>query len=168
VYESARFRLVSERRRVVSFAGRRSGVTLGLEPVGEIPIEKGIPVHAPLDLTVVDGTQRHSALTGDGAKLTFPGSNRVVDVPPSEIVTLDELQSFSVTTLGIDDGLRVTMHGIVGKVATGPQGFLRDQRPTMLQWVYAQHAWILYLQTVIVVATTALAVMQKMKVLAED
>ena len=68
----------------------------------------------------------------------------------------------------LDEGLRVSLHGVVGKLRTGPKGFLADPSPSYLEWLYAQQTWFVYFNAVMLIATTAIGVMKRMKILKES
>ena len=162
-----RFR--SEREHVVAFSGRKEGTTMALElPPGTKLVEQDIGVAGGLDFTRMEGRRRKSTITGEGGMITFEELDKEVKVKAGDFVILDDLKNFFIETLHIADGITVILHGHVGRLATGRTKFVKDRLPSLLEWLYARKTWALHLNAVVLIGTTALAILQRLRIVREE
>ena len=45
---------------------------------------------------------------------------------------------------------------------------VKDRLPSVLEWLYAREPWVLYLQAFVLVGTTALAILKRLKIVREE
>ena len=164
-FESVRVRLSSDRRRVASFRGRENAIADLEVAEGVSLVAHDVPVKEGLDFTRLEGRELVSTIRG--GQIVFPEVASEVAIEPRDYVDLKELERFFVRAVELDEGLRVSLHGVVGKLRTGPKGFLADPSPSYLEWLYAQQTWFVYFNAVMLIATTAIGVMKRMKILKE-
>jgi hypothetical protein len=81
---------------------------------------------------------------------------------------LDDLHNFFIKRLQIDKGIHLILHGYVGKLSTGPAGFVKNRLPSWLEWLFARQAWALYLHALVLIGTTALAILMRLKLIREE
>lgn len=147
----------------LAFITKPDNCMLGLEMTRDAKLlERDIRVQDSLNFTTHEGPHLMSAITGGDVSLAELNQN--VKLASTEFLVIDHLGTFELTLLEINKGIHVIGHGITGRLEIGPAGFLKDQRPTILQWIAAKQSWLLYLNAIILIATTAMAVLRKMKV----
>jgi hypothetical protein len=149
--------------------GRRDGITIALELLpGTKLVEQNIDVAGGIDFTQMEGRQRKSTIIGDGGTITFEQLDKEVKVKAGDFVILDKVKNFFIERLRIADGITVTLHGQVGKLATGRTQFVKDRRPSILEWLYPRKTWALYLHAVVLIGTTMLAILTRLKFVREE
>jgi hypothetical protein len=91
---------------------------------------------------------------------------KTVELRPGDFVVLRQLQNFQIRELSLDnDGIHVTFHGRVGELRTGPARSVEERLPSVLEWVYHRQAWLLYLNAVVLIGTTVVAMLERFQVL---
>lgn len=166
--DSANLRFISESARVIEFSGKPDRATFALEALpGTNLAANEFAVAGGLDLTRLEGRTRVSTLISESNTLSFPETQEQLSIGPREFVVIEDIEKFFVRALEVQDGLHVSLHGLAAKVSTGPRAFLTDPRPSLLEWIYAQQSWLVYLNTLILVATTALGILKKMRFMGE-
>ena len=167
--EGQRLRFTSTRDHVVAFRSKDRAPTMAFDLSPGTPlVERDISIAGGVDFTRTEGRSRTSTIIGEAGKITFDELRREVKVGAGDFVILENLKHFFVKTLSVDDGIRVILHGSVGALSTGPAGFVRSRLPSWLEWLYAREAWVLYFQALVLVATTAVAVLKRLKVVSGE
>ncbi|MFQ5880904.1 MAG: hypothetical protein ACE5I9_00340 [Candidatus Methylomirabilales bacterium] len=166
-------RFTAHRRHVMTFRGRREGTTLAVElPPGMKLVEQNVYIKGDVDFTQLEGARRISTVIGEEGKITFKElGNEEVKVSAGDFVILNDLQDFFLKTLHVEDGINIVLHGRAGKLATGPQGFVKDRLPSLLEFLYAGQIWgrwALYLNAVVLIGTTILAILKRLRILREE
>jgi hypothetical protein len=166
-FESQLLRFTSGREHVITFSLRSGPRTMTLAlPPGTTLIEEGISLAREIDFTQMDGGRRTSTLIGTGGEITFAGlKGKEVQARAGDFVILGDLQDGVITKLQIGKGIHLTLHGRVGKLATGPPKFVQDRLPSILEWLLARHPWMLYLYALVFVATTVLPMLTRLRLM---
>jgi hypothetical protein len=81
---------------------------------------------------------------------------------------LNQLHDFQVRSLSFNHGFQISFHGKVGELRAGPKGTIQNHLPSILTWLYHQQAWLLYLNTVVLIGTTIVAILERFKVLRKE
>lgn len=165
-FDSKLVRFTSEREHVMTFSGRSEATTVALElPPGTMLAEQNIYLERDVDFTQLEGRSRTSTIIGEGGKITFEELKKEeIKIGAGDFVILDDLEDFFIKTLHIDNGINITLHGRVGKLATGPSGFVKNRLPSLLKWLYARETWALYLNALVLIGTAALAILKRLKI----
>jgi hypothetical protein len=87
-------------------------------------------------------------------------SHEFIEITPSE--NLEILQM----AVG-QEGIELVISGKVNKLRTGTKDFMSSRLPSILEWIYLRRPLILYLNTVVLIATTVIAVMQRLKLISK-
>jgi hypothetical protein len=166
--DSAWLRFTAERDHAVRFVGGSHATTLALELApGNRFVDQNISLGRRVDFTRLEGGARVSTVLDDRGKIALPEFRREVPVGAGEFVILDGLKKSSIKALELDNGIRVVLHGRAGSLATGPAQLVRDRLPSLLEWLYARQTWTLYLNAVILIGTSALAILQRLQLVRE-
>ncbi|MFI5184337.1 MAG: hypothetical protein ACHQNV_08065 [Vicinamibacteria bacterium] len=155
----------AEAEEIATFTGRAEGMALLVEfPPDRPPLLENVPIRAAFDTTEVVEARRVSTI--DGGQVEYVDVKRdTLRLERGDFLLLDGLQGFQITSLRVDHALHATLHGRVGLLRAGPGGFVKDRLPSVLEWIYSRSPWILYLQAVILLGTTALGLMRQLKLL---
>lgn len=169
-FDSKFLRFASQRGHVVTFRGRSEGITVAFDlPPGMRLVEQNIPIESYVDFTELDGGRRTSTVIGEGGKIAFKElKNREVNISAGDFVILSDLKRFFVKSLHLENGINIVLHGRVGTLKTGPPGFIKDRLPSLLERLYDSQRWTLYLNAVVLIGTTALAILKRLHVLREE
>lgn len=169
-FDSKLLRFTSSRKHVITFSGRSEATTVALElPPGTKLVEQNFYLERDVNFTQLEGRSRTSTIIGEGGKITFEElKKKEVKVGVGDFVILDDLEDFFIKTLQIDNGINITLHGRVGELATGPRGFVKNRLPSLLEWLYAREMWALYLNALILISTTALAILKRLRTVREE
>jgi len=159
-------RFTSQRRHVILFRGRSEGTTFAFElRPGMKLAEQNVYIEKDVDFTQLERGHRTSTVIGDEGKIVFKElGNKEIKIDAGDFVILDDLNDFFLKTLNLEDGINIVLYGRAGILATGPPGFVKDRLPSLLEWMYARQTWALYLNAVVLISTTALAVLRRLKI----
>jgi len=155
---------------VIGFGGRGTTSTLGLELApGAKLSEQGIGIRGSLDFTTLDGRQRRvSTLTGDGGTVSLPELKKDnIRLAATDLLLVDRIERFSLKSIEIDKGLHVRLYGVAGRLEMGPAGFTKEFQPSILEWLFASKGWLVYPNALILAATTAMAILRKLRFIPE-
>lgn len=161
--DAERWRVVSDRRHELHFEGRREGATVALELPAEAGfIARDIPVVGGVDFTRMEGRRLLSTIHDAGRiffeEIRTDGKRKEIGVSVGEFLVIGKPEMFYLKTLELDRGIRLTLHGRVGELATVKTGIAKDRLPSYLEWLFARETWVLYLNALAVVATTLSAI----------
>jgi hypothetical protein len=67
-----------------------------------------------------------------------------------------------------EEGMELDFSGEARQLSIGPAGAVADDLPSLLEWIYAQQRWILYVQAIAVAATTLIGVLRMLRVMPEE
>ncbi len=166
-YDFVRIRTSTKRARVMRFSGNENSIAALEAPPGSRLVANDLPVEEGLDFTRLVGANVESTIIGEGGKILYPEVAREVPIEPRDFVDVEMVGRSFIRALELDGGLKVSLHGVAEKVQTGPKGFAEDPSPSYLEWIYAQETWFVYFNAVVVIATTLVGLMKRMKVLKE-
>lgn len=166
-------RFTTDQRHVLTFQGRPEGTTVAVEfAPGRKLVEQNLFIGGNIDFTRLERARRISTVTGEGGKITFKElGNKEVKIGAGDFVILNDLHNFFLKNLHIKDGINIVIHGRAGRVATGPAGFIKDRLPSLLEFLYASQAWgrwALYLNAVVLIGTTTLGALKRLRILREE
>ncbi len=163
---SAEWRFVSDQAQVVDFQGLPDGATLGLELAEQTSLSGvSIPRAEGLDFTRLHGTIQESTIIGDG-KITIKDIQQDVTIGPRDFVVLKPVPPFRVRSLSLNNGIQLSFSGEVSALRTGATEAGRNHLPSWLNWFYhQQQTWLLYLNAVILIGTTLVVILERLKVL---
>ena len=166
-FDSQLLRFTSGRDHMLTFAlpsGPRT-MTLALPP-GTTLIEEDISLTREINFTQMEEGRRTSTLIGAGGKITFAGlKGKEAQVRAGDFVILGDVQDGVITKLQIGQGLHLTLHGRVGKLATGPPKFVQDRLPSVLEWLLVCHPWVIYLYALALIAITVLPMLTRLRLM---
>ena len=165
-------RFATDRRHVVSFRGRPEGITVAFElRPGMKLVEQNVSIDGDVDFTQLEGRHRVSTVISGEGKITFEElGSKEVKIAAGDFLVVKDVKDFFLKTLQVEDGISIVLHGRAGRVHSGPPGFVKDRLPTILEFLYASETWAqwaLYLNAVILIGTTSLAILKRLKILRE-
>lgn len=165
-------RFATDRRHVVSFRGRPEGTTFAFElHPGMKLVEQNVSIDGDVDFTQLEGRHRISTVIDGGGKITLEElGGKEVKIAAGDFVVVEDVKHFFLKTLQVEDGITVVLHGRAGRLESGPPGFVKDRLPSILEFLYASETWArwaLYLNAVILIGTTSLAILKRLKILRE-
>ena len=102
---------------MASFRGRENAIADLEVAEGVSLVAHDVPVKEGLDFTRLEGRELVSTIRG--GQIVFPEVASEVAIEPRDYVDLKELERFFVRAVELDEGLRVSLHGVVGKFAHG-------------------------------------------------
>jgi hypothetical protein len=164
-------RLISKRREEAQVRGIDTGISLTMELEAQSRLsESNIPVAHDLDFTELIEGDLASTITDDG-KIIFDElenkeqQKKELHIKANEFVVLGELKHFYITSLKIDKGIKMELHGTVGRLQTGPKGNLRPRLPSLLEWIYSQQRWVLYITASSGIVSAILLLLERLKLI---
>lgn len=165
-FDSKFLRLSSEREHEISFWGQSETTTVAIEPLPNRTLEEhSIHIKGRVDFTRLEGPSRMSTIIGKGGKITFTELEKKLPVGSEDYVILNDFENFFIKKLHIENGINLIFYGRVGKLATGPEGYVKNRLPSYLEWLYAREAWLLYLSALVSIGTPALAAFKRLKII---
>ena len=148
--------------------GQSETTTVAIEPLPTRTLEEhSIHIKERVDFTHLEGTNRMSTIIGEAGKITFKELEKKLLVGNKDYVILDELENFFIKKLHIENGINLIFHGRVGKLATGPERYVKNRLPSFLEWLYARESWLLYLTALVSFGTPTLAALKRLKIINE-
>jgi len=166
-FDSKFLRLSNEREHEIYFWGQSETTTVAIEPLRKRILEEhSIHIKGRVDFTHLEETSRMSTIIDEGGKIKFKElEKKDVPVGSEDYVILDDLENFFIKKLHIENGINLIFHGRVGKLATGPEGYVKNRLPSFLEWLYARESWLLYLTVLVSIGTPALAALKWLKII---
>jgi hypothetical protein len=167
-FASKLLQISSEREHEIYFWGQSETITVAIEPLPKRILEEhSIHIKGRVDFTHLEETSRMSTIIGEKGEITFKEleKKRPVPVGSEDYVILDDLENFFIKKLHIENGINLIFHGRVGKLATGPEGYVKNRLPSFLEWLYARESWLLYLTVLVSIGTPALAALKRLKII---
>ena len=163
------WRFTSAREHVITFRSRDKAPVVAFEfAAGATLAERQIPLVGGIDFTQMEGKSRTSTILGDDGTITLVELPKEIKVGVGDFVVLDQVAQGFIKTLQIDNGIKLTLHARVGKLALGPAAFLKDRLPSWLEWLYARQTWVLSLQALVLVSTTVWAILKRLRIVQEE
>lgn len=164
--QSLFFRLTAGERgggQVARFRGRPDStvIALGLAPDTTLK-EQGIKVGDPLSFTRREEGRTVSTILEANIRFT-DFENRVVEERAGTFVEIGGLENAVIKTIGVKEGIEVTMAGRVGKLSTGVGGNMESKLPSVLAWLYARQTLAIIACIVVGVAAFLLTVFELRK-----
>jgi len=172
------FLLFKSEREQLAYFSARSGLAIDLVlPSGTKLIERDIYIEKDMKFNKQEGNRMMSTIIDTGkirfeemkkvSKDSFEEKKKEVKVQVGDFVTLDDLKGFIIKELKIDNGINITLHGRIGKLETGPAGSVKNRLPSLLEWLSVNQTWMLYINALILIGTTILAVLERLKFVPE-
>jgi hypothetical protein len=98
-------------------------------------------------------------------ELTFPGLGRPgVLIRSGDFVSIGKRDRLEVSKLTFQGGLiDLIINGEVDNLRIGSLEHRLNQLPSILEWIYSKHRFVLFLNTFILVVTTIIALLQRFK-----
>ena len=148
---------------IITFQGRKDLTIIALDLAPNTRLkEQSIAVHEKLDFTQRQEDRLVSTVIG--GKIRFEGLDKEIDLGEGTLVKLDSLKNTVIRTLGVDNGINVTLNGEAGELLTGVEGTMYNRLPSYLEWAYAQKTWMLVVSALPLIATSLLSVLAWLKI----
>lgn len=157
------------RPQVISIGARSKLMTLVVELSGaRRVVEAGIPVREKVRFTRLNERWLESTVLSDDGRILFAETGEELEIREGDFVLLDRLEHFRLKSLELGDGLEVELHGRAGVLETGPARFTRNRLPSYLEWIYTRESWLLYLNALVLLATTTVSILKRLQLVARE
>ena len=138
---------------VLQFRGRNDSTIIALELAPKMRLkERNIPIQGELDFSrLEEGRLVSSVIEG---KIQFQNRETPLTITEATFLKPGQMQNAVIKTIWIDNGINIELSGRTSTLLVGAEGNIQNSVPSLLEWVYAQHKWILALQTLALVASS--------------
>jgi len=157
-------RILNKTSRLIEFRSNKQHLIINLE----IP-ENTRLFERNLDIEEISFLERNAAEVL--SSVFKPGKITFQDLPDKEInieaydfVKIGKSEHLEITELEFQDGgIRLVLSGKIDELKTGTQKALASQLPSVLEWIYKKQPLILYMNTLLLVASTIATILQRLK-----
>jgi hypothetical protein len=167
--ESKRLRLTNSRPGGgrMTFDGGDDGMIIGLNlsPSAKLK-EQNIELGPEMHFTRLEGGHHLSTITE--GKIKIEDTQKDIEIKEGDFVELGGLKNFRIRSIQIDKGINLSLHGQAGELLTGVGGGLKDQRPSRLEWLYAQKAWLLVINALLVMLPILVKILERFGIIAKE
>lgn len=149
---------------IVRFRSKDNYIIIGMEMLPEAKIfEKSIFIKNLSFITAYD-QDALTSLTKSGRIILKSLNNKEIPIASYDFVEIGHTDSLEVTRMIIqNDAIELVIVGKVNALKTGTTGNYYSHLPSYLQWILHQQPLVLYLQTVLLIGTTILTVLNHFK-----
>jgi len=141
---------------VVSFQGRSNSTIIDLDLIPKSTFkEHNISAIGELNFVHLEEGRLVSSIIEGNVK--FDGFEISVGLREAAFLKLDQLQDAVINTVWFDNGINLNLSGRTKTLITGTESNLENRTPSLLEWIYTQHKWILAMQTLTLVVSSLLS-----------